>query len=100
MPLKITDEDFIATWQRIQNASKVAEVLGLSHRQTNSRKRSLEARYGISLPSIDKVLYPGNSKHAVAAKANELAQERASRYEDEMHGTLLDGVLMVGSDAH
>ena len=100
MPLKITDEDFIATWQRIQNASKVAEVLGLSHRQTNSRKRSLEARYGISLPSIDKVFYPGNSKHAVAAKANELAQERASRYEDEMHGTLLDGVLMVGSDAH
>jgi len=100
VPRKISDEDFIACWQRCNNAKEVSKILGISQRQALLRRRSMESRYGIQLKSNTAVVNSANKTLSSAFRADELARERVTRYEDEMHGTLIDGVLMVGSDAH
>jgi len=96
---KISDEAFIETWQRLKNPQKVAKFLKLTIRSTYSRRRSVEAKHGIALPSEEKIL--GNSLQALASrKADELAVERVKKYVPEMHHKIRDGVVMIASDCH
>jgi hypothetical protein len=64
-----------------------------------SRRRNLEAKYGIVLPAVNK----NNSQSEKTLKGNrasKTAEDRARRYESEMLDTLQDGVVMIASDAH
>ena len=100
MSLKVSDDDFIATWQRFKDGEKVAKILGLSIRQVYYRRRNLEARYGIQLESNKPSFSPNSPFTKTAARVDEMAAKRARQYESDMDYTLSDGVIMVASDAH
>lgn len=101
MPKKISDEEFIATWQRLKSGKKVSKATDLSLRNTLSRRRSIEAKYGIQLESDSAGLLPPNSIMSKKAKiSDDLARERATKYESDIHASVTDGVVMIGSDAH
>ena len=99
MPKKVEDSEFIETWNRFKNAPKVAKHLGINIRSVLERRRSLETRYGISLPSDTK---PNSNSHKTQEgnRANLLAEERAKKYESEMIESVTDGVVLVASDCH
>lgn len=99
MRKKISDEAFIETWQRLKSAQKVARFLDIDLRSIYSRRRSIEAKYGIALPS-DKTVVGHGLKSEAGRKANELAVERAKKYHSEMHHQIKDGVVMIASDCH
>lgn len=48
-----TDEEFIATWMRLQSPSLVAKALNISERAVQGRRRRLESRHG-PLPVDDR----------------------------------------------
>lgn len=52
---RITDKQFIDTWQRLQGAAAVARELGMAVRAVHTRRRSLEESYGIELKAANKV---------------------------------------------
>ena len=99
MPLLATDQEFITTWQRLKKATLVAKALGITVRNTYSRRRSLETRYGLALEAINPII-SGGAKSEAGKIANALAAKRAERYEGEMHDTVADGVVLVASDCH
>lgn len=100
MPIKISDEDFIAAWQRMRSAKEVSKMIDLTLRQVLNRRRKVEAKYGIHLES-DATMIPRNSpKTQASLRADELAKERALKYESEIYTHIRDGVILVGSDAH
>jgi hypothetical protein len=99
VPKRISDEEFISTWIRLKKPNEIAKELGLSQRPMMSRRRNLEAKYGIALPTVNK----NNSQSDNTLKGNrasKIAEDRARRYESEMLDTLEDGVVMIASDAH
>jgi predicted phosphodiesterase len=49
MATKISDDDFIATWRRLQSVTDMANEIGLSVRGTNMRRRKIEKNHGIIL---------------------------------------------------
>ena len=53
MTKKVSDEDFIAAWNKHKSVTKVAKELGLEHRGVAYRRRSIENRYRIRLESND-----------------------------------------------
>jgi len=91
MPKVTTDEEFIEAWKRLQSPSLVAQALKVDARSVHLRRRSMEARYGIELPT---------KKPKGSPAASQLAAERAKRYEREMGGEISDGVVMIASDCH
>lgn len=99
MPQTATDDEFLAAWHKLKTPALVAKHFKLGIRSVMQRRRSLEVRYGVALPSANKRVSVGNKTsqgHALDA----LAETRARRYEAEMHVELRDGVVLVGSDAH
>lgn len=100
MTLKISDDEFIATWQRLKTGQKVASTLGINIRQVYYRRRSLEAKYGIQLDSLVAGNSPNSPSGKIAARVDELAERRTLQYESDMDYTLKDGVMLVASDAH
>ena len=95
-----SDEDFITCWKRFENPKKVSDFLKMSLRQVYSRRRNLEAKYGIQLRSSIRKINDENSTLRSAKKADDLAFERSTKYENEMHENLEEGVLLVASDCH
>ena len=45
----VPDQAFIEIWQKLQSASGVARALGVTERKVMTRRRRVEARYGIEL---------------------------------------------------
>lgn len=86
MAPKATDQEFIAVWKEHQSATAVAKVFGLSDRQTNSRRRSIERKHGIVLPVFDS-RRPVYNTTGTEQKAVATLQIR-------------DGIVLIGSDAH
>jgi len=65
----------------------------------HTRRRAIEARYGIALQSALK--YPqGGEATEKGNRASELAVERAMKYERDMAVDVQDGVILIASDAH
>lgn len=93
-----TDDVFIDAWNKLKSPTKVANFLKISARAVMLRRRSLEAKYGISLAS-DNPKKNGRT-NSVARAADKLAETRARRYEAEMPVDLVDGLVMVASDCH
>lgn len=100
MTVTAKDSDFVEAWRRIGTPRGVADLLGITVRQVLNRRRSLEAKYGISLASANAKTDANGPKNAAARAADKLARERARRYEVEMHDAITDGVVLVASDCH
>ncbi|MGA1008702.1 MAG: metallophosphoesterase, partial [Sedimenticolaceae bacterium] len=77
--LKATDDEFVEAWGKYQSITKVAAALGMSTRQTNTRRRQIEVDRGIKL-NASKVVY-GNQPGRVDLG-------------------ILNGTVIVFSDAH
>jgi len=99
VPKRISDEEFISTWIRLKKPNEIAKELGVSQRPMMSRRRNLEAKYGIALPTVNKNKSQSD-KTLKGHRVSKIAEDRARRYESEMLDTLEDGVVMIASDAH
>jgi hypothetical protein len=100
MPKVISDEDFIATWNRCSGPTEMARVLKMGVRHINTRRRNIEAKLGISLPTRN-AKPPGTSPDGLKGeRLTKLAAERARRYERDISLELSDGVVMIASDCH
>ena len=49
----LSDEEWIATWKECGSAVVMATKIGVSQRSVYNRRRSIEARHKIQLPSVD-----------------------------------------------
>ena len=83
---KVTDEEFMAAWGRTLSATETAKLLGINVRAVNSRRRSLEGRYGTILPSND----------SRSSSFNVTIPENGVRVKFDLDS----GVILVGSDCH
>ncbi len=83
---KISDDEFIVLWNKVQSVAAVAKAIGSSVRNVQERRRNIERRRGIRLASIDprspdiKVTIPGDGVRAQMEIEN--------------------GLLLVASDCH
>lgn len=84
MPHKISDEQFISAWQRLQSATDVAKELDMDLRGVHRRRKSLEDRYSLPLKSCNP-----NSPTFI---------RRA--HSPRVDCVMQDGVIVIGSDAH
>jgi hypothetical protein len=103
VPKKLTDDEFKELWVRCEgDAGKIAKSADLSLRHVYLRRRVIEQKYGISLkvPPRGKVNFDNSPQMAMANRLDKLAEIRQTRYEQEMHVTVKNGVVFVGSDAH
>lgn len=86
MKAKATDEQFIAKWHELKSAQYVAEALGMTVRACHNRRKDLEARHGITLPTFDRRPH---------YKYIDTRTDGA-----RFPLTVQDGVVLVFSDAH
>ena len=96
---KVSDEEFIHLWQMYQEPTKVARAIGVDARNVHSRRKTIEAKYGVVLASSNQRL-AGGQKGKLRQAVQATAAARARDYEREMPLELSDGVVLVGSDAH
>lgn len=86
MPQTLTEEEFLALWNKYQSGEKIAKITGLTVRGILRRRRDIENRNGIKLVSNSpnspdfQVTYPENGVRANLA--------------------INDGVILVASDCH
>ncbi|MGH7808141.1 MAG: metallophosphoesterase [Thermodesulfobacteriota bacterium] len=50
---RVSDDEFIATYRRLQSLTAVSDALGMKHQNVHSRRKTIEKRYGIVLPQFD-----------------------------------------------
>jgi len=67
----VTEDEFIEIWKRLGSASLVAKEVGISLRQAQERRRSIENRRGISLEAFNdqrlyKILHPEDKIRSIA----------------------------------
>lgn len=99
MPKYTNDDEFLELWNRLKSPAKVSKYLNMDIRSVHMRRRTLEARYGIALPSTVK--YPqGGVTAEKGDRASELAAQRATKYERDMVEDIQDGVILIASDCH
>ena len=99
MPKYTNDDEFLEVWNRLRSPSKIAKYLNMDARSVHLRRRNIEARYGIALPSLIKQAQ-GSLTTEAGNRANDLAAERAKKYERDMVEDLQDGVILIASDCH
>jgi hypothetical protein len=86
MATKISDDDFIATWRRLQSVTDVANEIGLSVRGVNVRRRRIEKNHGIILNAAS----PRSPDFKVSIPENGI----------RVNVELDSGTIMVASDCH
>jgi len=86
MAYKISDEDFMAAWRRIQSVSEMAKELNMTARAINYRRRSIEEKHGTILN----------------ASSNRSPDFKISIPENNIRVNfeLDSGTIMVASDCH
>jgi len=86
MGTKITDDDFIATWRRLQSATDMANETGLTVRAINARRRTIEANYGTILNAAS----PRSPDFKISIPENGV----------RVNVEIDNGTIMVASDCH
>jgi len=84
--MKISDDDFIAAWRRLQSVTDVANEIGLSVRGVNMRRRNIEKNHGIILNAAS----PRSPDFKVSIPENGI----------RVNVELDSGTIMVASDCH
>lgn len=87
----VSDDEFIAVWERLQSATEVAKELGITARNVFARRRRLESVRGIVL---------GIANHHATDQPSEAARMVISSRRDTNRLEITDGTIIVGSDAH
>lgn len=59
---KVSDEQFIDTWKRLKSPRAVANALGITERIAYSRRRAIEAKYGLTLAANSPNLFIPDNK--------------------------------------
>ena len=84
MPKKVSDEEFLQAWSKLQSASAVANHFGLNIRGVNRRKQRLQSKIG----EVLRVNHPNSPTF--------LVREHAPRVDCELE----NGTIVIASDAH
>lgn len=100
MPKKVTDEQLIASWNRHQSPTLVAQELGMTPRAIMERRVSVEARHGIVLKTRVTKKRSAAGPDAVRAAVEKTAEIRATHLEQVIPAEVKDGTVLVFSDAH
>jgi len=82
----ISDKDFIQLWQKLKSPIKMSKAIGVTPRNIYSRRRNLEKKYNISL--------------SIEGKLAERFQSAGGKYENRLNLGILNGTVLVFSDAH
>lgn len=100
----VSDDEFIALWQKYQSATALQKILEISVRSIHYRRRRIEERTGIELKAVD--LYSPNPKiESYQAKLEIQRIQHQKKLEETRHSvrrgiTLEKGRVIVFSDAH
>ena len=86
MATKISDDDFIATWRRLQSVTDMANETGISVRGINARRRKIEKNHGTIL----------NAASSRSPDFKISIPENGVRVNVELDS----GTIMVASDCH
>ena len=86
MAAKVSDDEFIAIWRRLQSVTEVANEIGISLRGVNVRRRNIEKNHGIILNSAS----PRSPDFKVSMPENGI----------RVNVELDNGTIMVASDCH
>lgn len=86
MPLTVTDDEFLACWNRHKSASAVSKELGINLRSVYSRRRTLEKRYGSLLTA--------NHESSPTRTGSLDVSRGVAKWEVE------NGMVFIFSDAH
>jgi len=84
--MKVTDEEFIAVWNKYHSPTRVAEAIDMDVRAVHLRRKSIEKKHSITLMAADKrsptfnITIPGNGIRTQV--------------------DIDSGVIMVASDCH
>ena len=84
----LTDEQFIEEWNRIGSPLTFAKLHGMTERSVYNRRRSLEVRLGITLPSFKDTRFSAYNR----------TQETVGNTRRQMN--IEKGRVIVFSDAH
>lgn len=84
MKAKVSDSEFIALWQKLGGAAKVAKALGTDEKAVYRRRRNVEKKYDTILKS--------NHRNSPDFKVYD--------YSNRSTCTINNGTIVVGSDAH
>lgn len=86
MATKLSDDEFIAIWRRLQSVTEVANEIGISLRGVNVRRRNIEKNHGIILNAAS----PRSPDFKVSIPENGI----------RVNVELDNGTIMVASDCH
>jgi hypothetical protein len=95
MSKRTSDEEFIDAWNRLGSPSAVAKYLKIAIRAAASRRRNMEKKYGISLPSVIPPTSKTSKNTMVGNAITKLSEDRARRYETEMHVDVNDAIVLI-----
>ena len=87
MPLTMSDEAFLAVWERLRSAAKVAKETGIGERAVHLRRRKLEKKYGRPLTSLHE---RGDGKALITFE----------HYRGRIIHKIDSGTVIAFSDAH
>lgn len=85
-----TDEEFMAAWNKLGSPALVAKELGISLKNTYSRRRECEAKHNITLPT-----FADQSDRATKRHIDSLTKSVG-----KCSFNISDGTVIVFSDAH
>lgn len=88
-----TDAEFIALWRANGSPTLVSQILKVSSRATLSRRRDIETRYGIELPTTRDLRTDSDIAHNPP-------RILIRKHEGRIDLSIKDGVVVVFSDAH
>jgi len=86
MATKVSDDDFIAAWGRLQSVTDMANETGLSIRAVNVRRRKIEKKHGVILNAAS----PRSPDFKISIPENGV----------RVNVELDSGTIMVASDCH
>lgn len=87
MPIKVTDDDFIAAWRKFGSPTAMANAFSMDLRSIFARRKRLEDKYGIVLDSADNT-HRGRPKRVVPKNGCRAINEN------------IVGTVIVASDLH
>lgn len=87
---RVSAEEFISLWKQHLSATKLSKILGVDRAMVCQRRRAIEKRYGIMLPTVDRY----------GRKAYDQSHMLVTADRVEVKLTIENGVVLVSGDQH